>query len=364
MVEKIGIVGGGQLGMMLTEAASPLGFKVFVLEKEPVCPAAQVGARQIVGNIMDPAAIRELAEQVDVISWEVEHIGSDTLIDLASEGFNVQPSPYSLAVIKDKFEQKNMLRRRGLPVPNLIALREFINPTDKAERLRTVKALLGGEIILKARTGGFDGRGNLVYRDDPDAVDEKFGDSWDDVFAERIEDFDKELSVVLARDIHGSVSLYPPVETVHRDNICHTVVAPADISPQVRVAAEDIAHETMKLFRGAGVFAIEMFLRGDDILINEIAPRVHNSGHHTIEANVTSQFAQHIRAISGMPLGSTAMRSPAAAMINILGRKDLDKREEPLSRGGLDILISMGRQFGRPERLGTLPFLVIRGKKQ
>lgn len=144
------------------------------------------------------------------------------------------------------------------------------------------------------------------------------------------------MAVIAARDRAGNIAVYPPVETIHHDNICHMVLAPAKISPRTLESAKDIAATTLKELYGAGVFAIEMFLVGDKVLVNEIAPRVHNSGHLTIEANVTSQFEQHIRAITGMTLGSVAMRAPAAAMINILGQ-----REEPLHRDGLERVLAM-----------------------
>ncbi|MDB5182620.1 MAG: phosphoribosylaminoimidazole carboxylase, chloroplastic [Candidatus Saccharibacteria bacterium] len=336
MVERIGIVGGGQLGQMLTEAARPLGFQVTVLEAAPNCPATHAGARQIDGNIKDPDAIRELAGQVDVVTWEVEHIGARTLCELEELGFNVEPSPFSLLKIMDKYRQKSELRLAGLPVAPMVDLSSLPAWKTNSELAEDAREALGGAVILKKRTDGFDGRKNHVYTGDLVVANEALGSDWGDVYAERIIDFDKELSVVLGRDIAGNIAMYPTVETVHKDSICHTVVAPADISPKVALRTEEIAHEAMKIFHGAGIFAIEMFLRGDEVMINEIAPRVHNSGHHTIEANVTSQFEQHIRAITGMRLGPVGMRAPAAAMINILGTRD-----EPLAREGLDRVLAL-----------------------
>lgn len=336
MIENIGIVGGGQLGRMLTEAAHPLGYQVTVLDASPDCPATKAGARQIVGGLKDAAAIRRLAEQTDVMTWEIEHINTLAIAELADDGYNIQPSPWSLSAVQDKYYQKERLREIGLPVAQFVALTPQESAAAKEVHLDEVVRMLGGAVMLKARTGGYDGRGNLVFDGNYARVDEVLGSDWSNLYAERIVPFEKELSVVAARDVRGRIELYPIVETVHKDSICHTVVAPAGIRPALLTDAQDIAHETLRELDGAGVFAIEMFATEDEVLINEIAPRVHNSGHHTIEANVTSQFQQHIRAITGMSLGSTAMRSPAAAMINILG-----KREEPLTRKGLDKVLAL-----------------------
>jgi phosphoribosylaminoimidazole carboxylase PurK protein len=335
MIENIGIVGGGQLGRMLTEAAHPLGYQVTVVEASPDCPATKAGANQIMGGLKDAEAIRRLAEQTDVVTWEIEHINTDVLVELAGKGYNVQPSPSTLAVIQDKYTQKQMLIKAGLPVAESIALTRQESDNTRAAHLDEVVRTLGGLVILKTKTGGYDGRGNLLFDGDYARVDEVLGSDWSNIYAEKIVPFEKELSVIAARDVQGNIAVYPTAETVHKDNICHTVLTPAGIRPELIADAQEIAHETLKQLEGAGIFAIEMFATEDEVIINEIAPRVHNSGHHTIEANVTSQFEQHIRAITGMPLGSTEMRVPVAAMINILGQ-----REEPLTREGMDRVLA------------------------
>jgi 5-(carboxyamino)imidazole ribonucleotide synthase len=335
MVEGIGIVGGGQLGRMLTEAAHPLGSHVTVLDPTPDAPATKAGAEQLLGGLHDPEAIARLAAATDVVTWEIEHINADALEKLVRDGFNVQPSPTTLKTIQDKLVQKTMLREAGLPVADFLALDTGPSSQAHGQQLREVTQALGGAVIFKTRRGGYDGRGNHVFTGDVDQLDTALGGDWVDLYAEKIIPFEKELSVLAARDVYGNIAVYPTVETVHEDNICHTVVFPANLRPALAERAQDIAHETMRQLEGAGVFAIEMFVTESEVLINEIAPRVHNSGHHTIEANVTSQFEQHIRAITGMPLGSTAPRSPAAAMVNVLGT-----REEPLNRVGLDRVLA------------------------
>lgn len=351
MIENIGIIGGGQLGRMLTEAAQPLGFHVTVVDPTPNCPAAQVGAEQIQAGLQDEAAVHELASQTDVITWEIEHIDSAALADLRSAGYNVQPEPDTLRTIQDKLVQKDFLRWRGLPVANF-------RPVSDGQALDEAGSEMGGRLIIKSRTGGYDGRGNLVYAGQ--SIDELHAALGPNLYVEQMVAFDRELSVVAARDMAGNVALYPTVETIHKDNICHTVISPAAIDPKIDREAQDVAHETLRFLGGAGVFAIEMFATDNGVLINEIAPRVHNSGHHTIEANVTSQFEQHIRAITGMPLGSTAMRASAAVMINILGQ-----REEPLTRQGLDSVLVLpdvhphfyGKASRRARKIGHITVL-------
>ncbi len=323
MIEKIGIVGGGQLGRMLTEAAVPLGYHVSVVDAAETSPAAQVGAEQIHAKLTDVDAITELAEKTDVLTWEIEHIPASHLADLAERGFNVEPSPNTLLMIQDKLLQKQFLQATGIPVAPF------------SDTLSEDDFIGGGPFVVKSRKGGFDGRGNLVVETiNPDEITAFFGNQ--PVYVEQAVRFEKELAVIAARDKSGNVVTYPAVETVHKDNICHLVVSPAEVEPETLKAASEITHETLVRLEGAGVFAVEMFVVNGQVLVNEIAPRVHNSGHHTIEANITSQFEQHIRAITGMPLGSTAMRTGAAAMINILGTRD-----EPLSREGLDRVLAL-----------------------
>ena len=317
VIERIGIIGGGQLGRMLTEAAHPLGFQVCVIDPVENSPAAQVGAAQIHAKLTDEDAIFRLANRVNVITWEIEHIPADFLIELVEAGASIEPSPGTLRIIQDKLRQKEFLAAAGIPVAPF------------SERLNGDNFLGGGPYVVKSRRGGYDGRGNLVVDSLDDArIAGFFGGQ--SVYVEQAVAFEKEIAVIAARDKQGNISTYPAVETIHKDNICHIVLSPAEVEPAVLEQANEIAQETLAKLDGAGVFAIEMFVVNGQVLVNEIAPRVHNSGHHTIEANVTSQFEQHIRAVTGMPLGSTAMRSAAAVMINVLGTRD-----EPLSREGL-----------------------------
>lgn len=345
--KRIGIVGGGQLGRMLTEAAIPMDIDVTVIDPTPNSPAAQVGAKQILAPLTDKKALATLGSETDVITFEIEHIDTDALIDMANSGITVSPHPETLHMIKDKLKQKHFLSTIGIPVPDF---QEIHSPHDVIALAESVRFPL----VLKTRFGGYDGRGNAVIRDETELAAAFTRLKGKELYIEQYLSFVKELAVVVARGINGEIAAYPVVETIHKNNICHMVLAPAQIPTAIAEKAKNLAIETMKHLQGAGIFAIEMFLlQNDDILINEIAPRVHNSGHLTIEASQTSQFTQHLLAITGQPLGSTEMKTPAAAMINILG--DRTGRATPMGIEDAEkipgVKVHMyGKNEVRPER--------------
>ena len=310
----IGIAGGGQLGRMLTDAAHTLRYSVIVLDPTPNSPAGLVADEQIVGDYKDKAHMEMLAQKVDVVTFEVESVNAEALIEIAAAGKPVHPLAQTLKIIKDKLFQKSHFSKLSIPVADFAEVSSIHMAADAG-------ALLGYPFILKTRRGGFDGRGNALIdtvQDIPDAV-QRLGT---DLYAEKLVLFQKELAVVAARTVSGEIVIYPLIETIHRDHICHMTLVPANVPDTVLKKAHDVAKQALTSFEGAGVFGIEMFLVGEDIIINEIAPRVHNSGHWTIEGAETSQFEQHIRAITGMPLGSVALKAPAAVMINILGERN------------------------------------------
>lgn len=321
-VRTIGIIGGGQLGRMLTLAAKPLGFDVVVLDPNKNCPAAQVGARVITGDLYSAEAIKKLSAAVDVVTIEIEHLNTTALAEVKRTGTAVHPAPSTVRLIQDKFRQKQRLQASG------IATARFIETKTK-DTAKTVLTEFGGSMILKAKHGAYDGRGNAVVK----SIHELDG-AWSalggkELYAEELVGFTKELSVIIARSTDNGVQTYDVVEMAHERNICLEVTVPAQIASKAKTAAAKLAAQTSRILEGAGVFAIEMFLLEDNsVLVNEIAPRVHNSGHHTIESCVTSQFEQHIRAITGLPLGETALISPAV-MVNILGTFNGDAAINP-----------------------------------
>jgi 5-(carboxyamino)imidazole ribonucleotide synthase len=312
-VKTIGMAGGGQLGRMLTDAAHKLGYKVIILDPTPNSPAGQVADEQIVGDYKDEKKMLELASKSDFVTYEIESVNADALKKLVKKGKKVHPVPQTLSIIKDKFLQKTHLRKHGIPVADFMA----VNLAEKTRGLASWEF----PYILKARSGGFDGRGNRTIGSEADfknAVSE-LGEK---VYAEKIVAFKKELAVVAVRTVGGKVVVYPLVETIHKDHICHMTLVPAKVSSAVEKKARALAAKALRSFKGAGVFGIEMFLVKGKVLVNEIAPRVHNSGHWTIEGSETSQFEQHIRAVTGMKFGSVKMKALAVVMINILGKRN------------------------------------------
>ncbi len=307
-VARIGIIGGGQLGRMMVKAAKRLGCTCVVLDPEPGSPAGQVAGHQIVGGYHDPAKVRELAKSSDVVTFDLEDIATETLIELETEGKRVSPSPRLLAIVQDKLAQKRLLRDAGIPTA------EFIESPSADE---TTFAEFGYPLVQKARRGGYDGRGIAVMRSAADFANHLPVPA----LIERFVPATKELAVLVARGKDGECRSYPTVEMMFRssDNILDMLLAPADLDPDTYAAAQQLGIRTVQAMNGVGIFGIEMFLtHAGELLVNEVAPRTHNSGHYTIEACVTDQFEQHLRAVLGLPLGATDLLIPAA-MINLLG---------------------------------------------
>ncbi len=313
---KIGIVGGGQLGRMLTQSAKKLGFTVTVIDPTPSSPAGQVADKQIIADYKDEKAIRKLAELSDIITFEIELANDKILFELMKKGKIIHPSPETLGIIRDKLRQKQFLKSHGIPSAS------FKEVKTKNDILSLAKEF-GYPLVLKARTDAYDGRGNALIKNEKEIDSSLLKLKEKPIYVEKFVQFIKELAVMVGRSSSGEIVSYPVVETIHINNICDTVIVPATVSREVYNKAQHIAKETMKYLKGAGVFGIEMFLtKNNEVLINEIAPRVHNSGHFSIEASKTSQFEQHIRAITGLPLGKTDLIVKAAVMKNILGTKD------------------------------------------
>ncbi len=315
-MKRIGIVGGGQLGRMLTESAQKLGFTVVTLDEGESGPAAQVSNTHISASFKDKNAVHQLAQLVDVLTFEIESANADALQEIANaRPDSVHPSPRTLAIIRDKFIQKEYLREHDIPVAAACAVSSIQDVIEAAE-------VFGYPLILKSRLGAYDGRGNARINNESEIHDaySKLGAT--SLYVEQFVPFVHELAVVAARSTAGECALYPVVETVHQNHICHTVTMPAPVSLDIQREAQRVAGNVLTALGGAGVFGIELFLTAaGEILVNEVAPRVHNSGHITMDANITSQFEQHIRAIMGMPLGDTSLVTPVGVMINILGER-------------------------------------------
>lgn len=342
-IKKIGIIGGGQLGKMTAQVAKRMGFYVTVLDPVPQCPAAHVADAQIVGGLYDAEKLRALAQASEVLTYDVEHIDTETLKQLQAEGFLIYPSPYTLEIIQDKLRQKQILAQHGIPVPRFQALTELTNDflTDFSLPL-----------VQKARLGGYDGKGVLVIQNEEDIIKALPAPT----FIEEFVDFTKELAIIVARTSNRETVCYPVVEMVfdERTNICDIVVAPARIEPSLAEQARQIALSAIEALDGIGIFGVEMFLTGEgQILVNEIAPRPHNSGHYTIEACLTCQFEQLVRVISGLPLGASELLKPAV-MFNLLGEEGYTGM--PMIEGLTEALAITGLSFHFYDKAITRPF--------
>ena len=337
---RIGIVGGGQLGKMMTQKAKKMGFYVTILDPTPHSPAGQVADRQIVGDFYAESKLQELVETSDVTTYDIEHIDVQVLKRLYDEGHRIHPSPYVLEIIQDKLAQKDLLANKGLPVPQYLK----VDSPACLERL-------GFPVVQKARKGGYDGRGVVVLKGKEDIAQAIRTESFIEVFIE----YDKELAVMVARSLTGEMKCYPVVEMVFEAaaNICDMVIAPARIEKEIEEQAKKVAVGAVEALNGVGILGVEMFLANGSVLINEIAPRPHNSGHYTIEACVTCQFEQHIRAISGLPLGETTLLSPAV-MVNLLGSEGY--AGPPLLEGLREALSIPGLSFHFYGKRETRPF--------
>jgi 5-(carboxyamino)imidazole ribonucleotide synthase len=314
----IGIIGGGQLARMQAQAASRLGCQVRTIEKTENCPAASVVHDHQVGDWNDPATLIAWAKGCDLITLENEFVEADSLEKLEEAGFPVIPTSATMATVQDKLTQKQRLKDRGLPVPT------FHSVSSKEDILAWGNEL-GWPLVLKKRKQGYDGKGNATIRDSDSITEawETLGNGNFPLYVEAFCPFVKELAVMVVRSVSGSHVEYPVVETIQKDHICHVVTAPSSIDSALRTKASDLARQAIEAVDGLGCFGVEMFLTSEeDILINELAPRVHNSGHYTIEACRCSQFENHIRSILGWPLGDTSLVKRAAVMINLLGACD------------------------------------------
>ena len=320
---KLGIIGGGQLGKIMSQKAKKMGFHVTILDPTFNCPAAQVSDKHIVGGFHDQAKLEQLVQETHVTTFETEHVDTSILKELFDHGHTIHPSPYVMELIQNKYEQKKLLDEKGIPVP------KYKNVKSEEDL-----ASFGFPVIQKAKKEGYDGKGVLMLKS-LKAVENCIKS---ESFIEELVDIDKELAIIVARNIEGETKCYPVVEMLFDDrtNICDIVMGPAKISKEIEKRVIEISTKAVQVLDGVGIFAVELFLTpGGKLLVNEIAPRPHNSGHYTVEACATSQFEQIIRAVTNLPLGSTKLISPAV-MVNLLGEEGYEG--EPVIEGIHDAL--------------------------
>lgn len=355
----LGIVGGGQLARMLAQAASELGVSVAVLELERAVPAASVAATTHLGDWNTPEVLQAFGPSADVVTLENEFVDAGSLADMERAGVVLHPGSVTIGAIQDKLRQREVLQAAGLPVPHFVAVPDL-------EALHEAGRRFGWPLMLKKRRNGYDGKGNATVRGGGDA-----GRAWlhlgagsQPLLAEEFCRFRCELAVMVCRGRDGRMVSYPVVETIQRDHICHVVKAPASVSSVIARRATRIARRAVEAFGAVGCVGVELFLMDDGrLVINELAPRVHNSGHYTIEACACSQFENHVRAVLGWPLGSTRMVAPAAVMVNLLGAGEGPGRPRGIERAlavpGAHVHVygkvrsAAGRKMGHVTALGT-----------
>ena len=312
---RLGIIGGGQLARMTAIAALPLGVEVIVLEKNPHSPAARLSPDCIVGDWADPDTLMKFAERCDVITLENEFVDAAALEVLERAGHQVFPNAKCIAVTQDKFAQKTALQNFGIAVPKFCSVRF-------PEEIAAVGKSFDWPLVLKTRRNGYDGKGNFTLKSETEVTAgwQALGGGQNELMVEAWFPFVKELAVIVTRGQDGATAVYPVVETIQRNHVCHVVKAPAQIPDELAKRAATLAQRAVEAVGGIGSFGVEMFLAANgDLAINELAPRVHNSGHYTIEACDCSQFENHVRAVLGWPLGNPLMVAPAAVMVNLLG---------------------------------------------
>lgn len=306
----LGVLGGGQLGRMLIQEAINLNIHVAVLDPAADAPCADVANTFVQGSFQDYNTVLEFGKKADVITIEIEHVNLDALEELERLGKRVYPTTRALRTIKDKGLQKLFYQENEIPTAPFF----LVKNKEEAQEL-----LNEGPFMQKMREGGYDGKGVTPLRNENDLPQAFDAPS----VLEKFVDFEKEIAVIVARNEKGETSTFPLVEMEFNSeaNLVEFVFSPANVSSTLESEAKDIALQVAEKLKHVGLLAVEMFVTKDGkILVNEIAPRPHNSGHHTIEACYTSQYAQHLRAILNLPLGSTELRSPAV-MINLLGEK-------------------------------------------
>ncbi len=340
----LGVLGGGQLGRMLIQSAINYNQDIHILDPDPNAPCKDIAQSFRVGSLKDFDTVYSFGKNCDVITVEIEAVNTDALQKLADEGKKVFPQPHILKLIQDKREQKQFYQQHGIPTADFILTENKADVISKKSFLPAVNKL-GKE--------GYDGRGVQILRAEAD-LEQAFDAPG---LLEKLIDFDKEIAVTVARNENGELIAYPAVECAFHPtaNLVEFLFAPAEISPEVEAKAQEIAKAVILKLDMVGILAVEMFVtKSGDVLVNEIAPRPHNSGHHTIEANFTSQFEQHLRSVMNWPLGNPELRCPAA-MINLLGEDGfsgpaiVEGKEEAMAEKGVYIHL-YGKKLTKPFR--------------
>ncbi|ABA23907.1 5-(carboxyamino)imidazole ribonucleotide synthase [Trichormus variabilis ATCC 29413] len=358
-MKRVGVIGGGQLAWMMGGAANKLGVELIVQTPSSNDPAVSIAQDIVLANIDDAYATEILAQKSDVITFENEFVNLEALSLLEIQGVCFRPKLDALSPLLDKYHQRCYLKDLGLPVPQFYALENQENLISKIDGL-------GFPLVLKSRRHGYDGQGTFIIRDLA-TLEEKIdlnNKTNTTYLIEEFIPFERELAVIAARSVDGEIVIYPVVETQQEQQVCRRVIAPAHITPNQAAAAEAIASTLLNSLEVVGVFGIELFLTADGrVLVNEIAPRTHNSGHFSLDACATSQFEQHLRAVCGLPLGNPSLQCAGAVMVNLLGyensQSDYQSQRQQLAAIPQAHVYWYGKTESRPGRkLGHVTVLL------
>ncbi|MGK7943510.1 MAG: 5-(carboxyamino)imidazole ribonucleotide synthase [Microcystaceae cyanobacterium] len=354
-IKRIGVIGGGQLAWMMGQEADQLGVQLFVQTPNPNDPAVSVAAGVVLGEIEDVRATTQLAQQCDVITFENEFIDLQGLKALQDQGICFRPSLAALSPLLDKYDQRCYLQEIGLPVPPFCRFESF-----SPEELNN----LTFPLVLKARRHGYDGQGTFIVKNKAELakIIDKIPVS--SLMWEAFIPYQKELAVMVARSAQGETRVYPVVETYQKNQVCHWVITPVALPDSIIEEINRIAIDLVTQLEVIGIFGIEFFLNADNqVLVNEIAPRTHNSGHYTLDGCYTSQFAMQLQAVGDLPLGNPSLRTKGAVMVNLLGledkQTDYEEKKAQLSQINHAHLHWYGKQEARQGRkLGHITILV------
>lgn len=354
-IQRVGVIGGGQLAWMLAPAAQQLGLSLRIQTPSSTDPAVAIADHTVLAAVADAQATAELAQQCDVITFENEFVDLPALTALEATGVRFCPRPAAIASLLDKFDQRQLLTRLGLPTPRFLAI-------EAATATESELTALGFPVVLKQRRHGYDGKGTQVLRSLAEL--QQALQSYNDtpLLLEEFIPFEQELAVMVARSASGAIATFPVVQTYQADQVCRWVIAPAAVSNELQETVARIARTLVEAVDYVGIAGIELFQQGNRLWVNEIAPRTHNSGHYSLDACQTSQFEQQLRAIANLPLGATDLNWSGALMVNLLGYEDrqsdyIEQRQQLAALPGA-CLYWYGKTESKPGRkLGhiTLP---------
>ncbi len=354
-VTRVGVIGGGQLAWMMASAAQSLGISLGVQTPNPEDPAVSLATETVWAQLTDVAATAQLSQHCDVITFENEFVDLSALSNLAQQGVCFRPSLQSLAPLLDKYDQLCYLKNLGLPTPNFAAL---------SPETLSLPQPFNYPVVIKVRRHGYDGQGTFILKNPTEwkTIRQQFNDI--PILVQEFIPFERELAIIAARSVTGEVVTYPVVETYQKEQVCRTVIAPARLNSNLTTKIESMAQTLLNSLQAVGVFGIELFLTSNEqVYVNEIAPRTHNSGHFTLDACETSQFEQHLRAVCGFPLGSPALKTGGAVMVNLLGyeyrQHDYADKQQQLAQIPQATVHWYGKRQSRPGRkLGHVTVLL------